>query len=268
MSVLASHWKILKEAAMKPISDRRTVLVTGGSRGLGRAIAEQFAADGYRVAVHFVRNRAAAEACLAALAGDDHVLVEGPIAKLEHARAVFASAAAQLGGVDVLINNAGVYFDHPPATTSADEWSRAWDEMIGVMLLGPAHLCHAAIAHMRVRGRGAIINISSRGAYRGEPDAPAYGAAKAGLNSLTQSLAVACAKHNISVYGIAPGWIETDMATPYLSGAAGDAIRNQSPLGRIAQPNEIARIALFLASDESAWMTGTIVDANGASYLH
>jgi NAD(P)-dependent dehydrogenase (short-subunit alcohol dehydrogenase family) len=253
---------------MSRAADRKTVLVTGGSRGLGRAIAEQFAADGYCVAVHFFRNRAAGEETLASLAGGGHVLVGGAIAAPREAQAVFVAAVAGLGAVDVLVNNAGVYFDHPPLATTLDEWARAWDEMLGAMLVGPAHLCHQAIGHMRTRGGGAIINISSRGAYRGEPDAPAYGAAKAGLNSFTQSLAVACAPEKIHVYGIAPGWIETDMATPYLTGAGGDAIRNQSPLARVARPEEIARIALFLAADESSWLTGTIVDANGASYLH
>jgi NAD(P)-dependent dehydrogenase (short-subunit alcohol dehydrogenase family) len=253
---------------MSASTNRRTVLVTGASRGLGRAIAAAFAADGYGVAVHGLKNRPAAEECLAALAGDGHALVEGPIAAPQEARAVFAAAVGKLGAIDVLVNNAGVYFDHSPLATSLDEWSRAWDEVIGVNLLAPAWLCHAAIEHMRRHGRGAIVNISSRGAYRGEPDAPAYGAAKAGLNSMTQSLAVACAPHNIHVYGIAPGWIDTDMAAPYLTGNTGDAIRNQSPLRRVAEPAEIARIALFLASEESSWMTGTIIHANGASYLH
>jgi NAD(P)-dependent dehydrogenase (short-subunit alcohol dehydrogenase family) len=257
---------------MNSSARRKTVLVTGASRGLGRAIAEQFAAGGYRVGVHCLQNRPAAEECLAALAGEGHALIEGPIAAANEARAVFAAAVEKLGRVDVLVNNAGIYFDHPPLTTSPDEWSRAWNEVIGVNLLAPAWLCHAAIEHMRAhargQGRGAIVNISSRGAYRGEPDAPAYGAAKAGLNSLTQSLAVACAPIGIDVYGIAPGWIRTDMATSYLEGPAGDAIRNQSPLGRVAEPAEIARIALFLASEDSSWMTGTIIHANGASYLH
>jgi NAD(P)-dependent dehydrogenase (short-subunit alcohol dehydrogenase family) len=251
----------------KSSSEPRTVLVTGASRGLGRAIAELFAADGYRVAVHFLKDRSAAEECLAELAGERHVLVDGPIATSSEARAVFTSAVEKLGRVNVLVNNAGIYFDHPPLATSPDEWSRAWNEVIGVNLLAPAWLCHAAIEHMRGQGRGSIVNISSRGAYRGEPDAPAYGAAKAGLNSLTQSLAVACAHVGIYVCGIAPGWIDTDMAAEYLAGPAGDAIRNQSPLRRVAEPWEIARIALFLASEESAWMTGTIIDANGATYF-
>jgi NAD(P)-dependent dehydrogenase (short-subunit alcohol dehydrogenase family) len=253
---------------MSEISDNKRVLVTGGSRGLGRAICELFAANGYRVAVHFNRNRDAAADCLESMAGEEHALVEGPISKPQQACEVFDKALERLGRIDVLINNAGVYFDHPPLTSTMDEWTRAWEEMLGAMLIGPAHLCHAAVAHMRETGGGAIINISSRGAYRGEPDAPAYGAAKAGLNSLSQSLAVACAPHGIYVYGIAPGWIETDMASPYLASAEGESIRKQSPLGRIARPEEIARIALFLASEESAWLTGTIIDANGASYLH
>jgi NAD(P)-dependent dehydrogenase (short-subunit alcohol dehydrogenase family) len=257
------------------VDQSKTVFVTGASRGLGRAIAEAFAADGYRVGVHCCHNRAAAEECLAALEGEGHALVQGQIASPAEARAVFADAVERMDAIDVLVNNAGVYFDHPPLATSPDEWAQAWDEMLGVNLLGPAWLSHAAISHFRARGalpagrksRGAIVNISSRGAYRGEPDAPAYGAAKAGLNSLTGSLAIACAPHAIHVYGIAPGWIETDMAAPYLAGEQGEAIRNQSPLRRVAEPAEIARIALFLASDESTWMTGSVIDANGASYL-
>src|SRR6476661_895680 len=122
---------------MKNSSSRReTVLVTGSSRGLGRAICQQFAASSYRVAVHCYRNRAAADETLRSLAGAGHAVVSGPIAAPGEARAVLASSVEQLGTVDVLVNNAGVYFDHPPLATSLDEWGRAWNEMLGAMLLG------------------------------------------------------------------------------------------------------------------------------------
>lgn len=116
-------------------------------------------------------------------------------------------------------------------------------------------------------GGGRIVNVSSRGAFRGEPDAPAYGASKAGLNSMSQSLARALAPHNIFVGVVAPGWVETDMAADYLNGENGDSIRAQSPLGRVAKPEEVAYAVLFLASDGAEFATGTIIDVNGASYL-
>jgi len=114
---------------------------------------------------------------------------------------------------------------------------------------------------------GKIINITSRGAFRGEPEAPAYGASKAGQNAMSQSLAKALAPFNIYVYAVAPGWVETDMSTEFLAGPEGENILKQSPLGRIAKPEEIASAVLFLASKDADYMTGSIIDINGASYL-
>jgi NAD(P)-dependent dehydrogenase (short-subunit alcohol dehydrogenase family) len=114
---------------------------------------------------------------------------------------------------------------------------------------------------------GRIVNVSSRGAFRGEPDHPAYGASKAGLNSMSQSLAQHLAPHGITVAAVAPGFVETDMAAPLLAGPEGDAIRGQSPLGRVATADEVADVVAFLASDRAVITTGAIVDANGASYL-
>jgi NAD(P)-dependent dehydrogenase (short-subunit alcohol dehydrogenase family) len=117
------------------------------------------------------------------------------------------------------------------------------------------------------RGGGRIIAVSSRGAFRGEPDAPAYAASKAGLNAMTQSLARALAPKNVLLYVVAPGWVETEMATAHLEGPDGDAIRAQSPLGRVARPQEVAAAVAFLACDDVEYMTGSIVDLFGASYL-
>jgi NAD(P)-dependent dehydrogenase (short-subunit alcohol dehydrogenase family) len=116
-------------------------------------------------------------------------------------------------------------------------------------------------------GGGRIINVSSRGAFRGEPRHPAYGASKAGLNAFGQSLARALAPHGITVTGVAPGYVATDMVTGLLSGPGGDAIRAQSPFGRVAQPAEIAAAVVYLASPEAEWASGAILDLNGASYL-
>jgi NAD(P)-dependent dehydrogenase (short-subunit alcohol dehydrogenase family) len=121
---------------------------------------------------------------------------------------------------------------------------------------------------MIAAGRGGrIVNVSSRGAFRGEPDHPAYGASKAGLNAMGQSLAQALAPHGISVATVAPGFVETDMAAEFLDGPRGDAIRAQSPWGRVARPEEVAAAVLFLASPEAEFVSGAILDLNGASYL-
>jgi NAD(P)-dependent dehydrogenase (short-subunit alcohol dehydrogenase family) len=115
--------------------------------------------------------------------------------------------------------------------------------------------------------QGKIVNISSRGAFRGEPDHPAYAASKAGLNAMSQSLAVALGKFNITVGVVAPGFVETDMAAPYLQSEAGEMVKKQSPLNRVATPEEVARLVAVFASEGLEFMTGGIVDLNGASYL-
>ena len=123
------------------------------------------------------------------------------------------------------------------------------------------------VEHMMQRNRGKIVNISSRGAFRGEPEAPAYGASKAGLNSFSQSMAQSLAPHNIFVYVVAPGFVQTEMVAELLSGPDGEAIRKQSPLGRVVNTDEVANTVLFLASEGTDYLTGCIVDVNGASYL-
>jgi NAD(P)-dependent dehydrogenase (short-subunit alcohol dehydrogenase family) len=112
-----------------------------------------------------------------------------------------------------------------------------------------------------------VVNVSSRGAFRGEPETPAYGASKAGLNAMSQSMAQALAPHGVFFYVVAPGFVETDMADALLRGPEGDGIRSQSPLGRVATPEEVAKTVVFLASEAPDFMTGAIVDVNGASYL-
>jgi NAD(P)-dependent dehydrogenase (short-subunit alcohol dehydrogenase family) len=136
-----------------------------------------------------------------------------------------------------------------------------------VNLFGPANLCYWAAQHMIEQGGGRIVNVSSRGAFRGEPDAPAYGASKAGLNAMSQSLAKALAPHGVFVCVVAPGFVETDMASSSLEGPEGDSIRAQSPLNRVARADEVARAVLFLSSEGTEFLTGCIVDVNGASYL-
>ena len=246
---------------------RRAVLVTGASRGIGRACAVAFAATGARVAVHYRSGAGAAAETLGLLDGDGHVSLPADLGSPDEVRTLVDGAAEALGGLDVLVNNAGVYVGSPVASCSYAEWRAAWAQTLATNLTGAADAIYCAVPHLRARGGGAIVNVSSRGAFRGEPDHPAYGASKAGLNALGQSMAVALAPYGIRVATVAPGFTETEMAAPYLEGERGDAIRAQSPLGRVATPEEVAAVVVFLASEEAAFTTGTIVDVNGASYL-
>ncbi len=247
--------------------DNEAVLVTGASRGIGRAIAIAFAAEGARVAVHYGSNRAEAERTLAAMAGDGHVLLAAEMADADAVRTLVDSAAARLGGLDVLVNNAAIYRKAAPDSTDFDTWTKNWRDTLSVNLEGPAHACFAAARHMLAAGGGRIVNISSRGAFRGEPEAPAYAASKGGLNALTQSLAKRLGAHGVLLYAVAPGWVDTDMAAAHLGGAEGAERRAESPLGRVARPADVAATVLFLASREAEFLTGGIVDVNGASYL-
>ena len=245
----------------------RRVLVTGGSRGIGRAVVEAFAAAGDRVAVHHRASRAAAEHLRDVLPGDGHVVVGADLADPEQVRRAVDAAAQALGGLDVVVNNAGVFTAHPPLTTHYDDWQRAWAETLAVNLVGAANVTFCAVPHLVAGGGGSIVNVSSRGAFRGEPDCPAYGASKAGLNAFGQSMALALAPRGISVSTVAPGFVETDMAREVLDGPDGDAVRAQSPFGRVAHPEEVAAAVLWLASEEARFASGTILDVNGASYL-
>ncbi|MER0445516.1 SDR family oxidoreductase [Streptomyces sp. Edi4] len=247
---------------------RRRVLVSGASRGLGRALAQAFADHGDTVAVHFGARREEAEQTLASLAGTGHVLAGGDLSTPQGARTVAETASEGLGGIDVLVNNAAVNLPHPLATTSYEDWAAAWQSHVCVNLLATANLSHLAARRMIEQGTGGrIINVGSRGAFRGEPDHPAYGATKAAVHALGQSLAVHLAPYGIGVASVAPGFFETERVAHRLSGAEGEAIRAQSPFGRVATPQEIASAALWLASPAAEWASGTVLDLNGASYL-
>ncbi len=245
--------------------DGRKVLVTGASRGIGRAVAVAFAAQGDRVAVHHRASPAAAQATVAALAGGGHVTVRADLADPAAVRAMVDAAAEALGGLDVLVNNAGVYVGHPILESTYEQWQQAWRRVLDVNLIGAANTTWCAVRHMRAGGR--IVNVSSRGAFRGEPDHPAYGASKAGLNSMGQSLAQALGGTGITITTVAPGFVETEMAAEFLDGPDGDRIRAQSPLGRVARADEVAAAVLYLASPAAEFATGAVLDLNGASYL-
>ncbi len=247
--------------------DGRAVLVTGASRGIGQAVAQAFAEHGDRVGVHYGRSAGLAADVLASLPGGGHVAVQADLADHAAVRRMVDEAASALGGLDVLVNNSGIYTPHRIAEVSYEQWQAAWQQTLAVNLTGAANVTWCAVRQMIPRGGGRIVNVSSRGAFRGEPGQPAYGASKAGLNAFGQSLARDLASHGIAVTTVAPGFVDTDMAAGSLAGPAGDAIREESPFGRVATASEIAAAVLYLASGPAEWASGSILDLNGASYL-
>ncbi|MEU7294880.1 SDR family oxidoreductase [Streptomyces exfoliatus] len=253
---------------MNVTASGRRVLVSGAARGLGRAVARAFASNGDRVAVHFGSREEEARTTLASLEGSGHTLVGGDLAEPAGAVAVVDAAAEALGGIDVLVNNAAVNIRHPLAETPYEEWVAVWQRHVAVNLLATAHLSHLAARRMIDQGGGGrIVNIGSRGAFRGEPDHPAYGATKAAVHALGQSLAVSLAPHGIAVASVAPGFFATERVAPRVAGPEGEAIRAQSPFGRVGSAEEIAAAVLWLASPAAEWSSGTILDLNGASHL-
>jgi NAD(P)-dependent dehydrogenase (short-subunit alcohol dehydrogenase family) len=246
--------------------DGAVALVTGASGAIGSVVARELAAAGATIAAQYLANQARADATVAALPPGRHVAVAADLTDAEQVRALVDEVVSRLDRIDVLVNVAGVHRPHPVLATSYDDWQAAWRTTLETNLLGPANLVHQVVPHMVAAGGGRIVNISSRGAFRGEPDHPAYGASKAGLNNLAGSMARALAPYGIHVTTIAPGLMDTDTADPPLTA---DELRSRaaSPLNRAGDPVEIARLVVFLASPGTEYLTGAIVDLNGASYL-
>jgi 3-oxoacyl-[acyl-carrier protein] reductase len=250
---------------MNSVQAGRGILITGASRGIGRATAVAFAQRGDRVAIHHRDSGDKAERLRAELPGEGHLVVQADLSQPTAIAAMVSRAAGALGGIDVLVNNAAQYSPHPIAEVSYEEWQAQWRATVEVNLLGAANVTYCAVKHMKPGGR--IVNVSSRGAFRGEPRMPAYGASKAGLNAMGQSLAVALAPLGIAVATVAPGFVETDMSNADLKSPRGPEIRAQSPFNRVARAEEVAAAIAWLASPEAEWASGTILDLNGASYL-
>lgn len=245
----------------------KIVLITGASRGIGRAAARLFATSGARIVVHYRQDSDAAKETLASLDGDGHCAIAADVSDPDQVASLIDESTERMGGLDVVVNNAGIGAHHIVGEVSYAEWQQAWQRILATNLLGPANLSFCAANYMMHNGGGRIVNVSSRGAFRGEPKQPAYGASKAGLNAMGQSLAQALAPHGVFVYTVAPGFVQTDLAAARLAGPDGDAIRAQSPLNRVARPEEVARAVVMLAIEAPDFMTGCIVDVNGASYL-
>lgn len=252
---------------MKNILENEIILVTGSSRGIGKSIALTLSEAGAKIIVHFTKNPTAAEETLKQLGKNGLFAVKADLRNKEEIYSMVEAIEKKAVRIDVLVNNAAAHCNMKPLENSFETWYNDWEQTIASNLTGTACLSYLVSKLMLKNGGGRIINISSRGAFRGEPEAWAYGASKAGLNSLGQSMAKALAPQNIFVFTIAPGFVSTEMSKKILEGPQGDEIRNQSPFGRVAQPGEIAKIVLFFAGEAPEFMTGCIVDINGASYL-
>ncbi len=245
----------------------KVVLITGASRGIGRETAILFAQVGATVIINYRSNESAATEVLEKIGIEKHMKICADMSDPDALEAMIDKVIKKYGKIDVLVNNAGIFVSHPIDKVDFDTWQHTWKQTLDVNLIGIANLSFLVAQYMMKKKSGCIINVSSRGAFRGEPECTAYGASKGGLNSLSQSMAKALGKYNISVTAVAPGFVETEMAIPTLESEKGDFIKNESPFRRVASPIEVAHTIVFLAKEESKFLTGGIVDINGASFL-
>lgn len=247
------------------MAEGRVVLVTGAQQGIGRGMAEAFAAAGYDVAINWIDDEPAAQSVAEAVRahGRDALLIQADIGRLSEIRGMVDQVTAWKNRLDVLVNNAGVYPRVPFLEMSEAEW----DLVVDVNLKGTNFCAQSAAWAMIDRGiQGAIINLSSR-AMGGAPLGVHYAATKAGVVGLTRSMALALAPYKVRVNAIAPGL--TDTAQPRYGNTEAEIqeMARATPLGRMGQPEDIARLGVFLASDDASWITGQVYHINGGSYM-
>ena len=245
----------------------QTVLVTGASRGIGRAIARHAAAAGARVAAQYLERQDAVKELESAW--DDGRLVgfQADLADPHACERLFRDAAEHFGGINVLVNNAGVAI-RTPLDAPLQTWSDAWDLTMHVNLRAPELLSRLAIEHFRPRGGGRIINIASRAAFRGDlAEYMTYAASKAGLVALTRSIARHCGKDGVRAFVVAPGFVRTDMAQDFIDEYGEAYLLEGVATNRLTEPDDVAPLVVFLASGLADHATGTTVDVNAASYV-
>lgn len=245
----------------------KTVLVTGASRGIGRAIVEQMTEAGAHVAAHYFTNEERAKE-LSRPFPDAISLFQADLAQPKACGRLFDEVVQRHGRVDVLVNNAGVAISMPPRM-DLDEWTKAWDLTIGVNLRAAELLCRKAILHFRERGGGRIINIASRAAFRGDtPEYMTYAASKGGLVALTRSIARGFGEEGVRAFVIAPGFVRTDMAQDFIDLYGEDYALRGVATERLTEPSDVAPTVVFLASGLADHATGATIDINAASYVH
>jgi len=244
------------------------ILVTGASRGLGKAIATKLAEAGATIAVHYNKNMNEAES-LAQVLGNESKAFQADLSDPGEAVKLFERVVLELGSIEILINNAGIA---EPASIDLvqEEWDVLWQKTMTVNLHSPAILSKKAVQHfIQKKASGRIINISSRAAYRGETaDYLAYASSKAGLVALTRSIAKSFGKKGVKAFNIAPGFVRTDMAKAFMSQYGEDHAKGDIALERLTEPKDLAPLITFLASGMADHATGSTFDINAGSYLH
>lgn len=244
----------------------RTALVTGASSGIGREIARAYARRGMRVAVHYHRSETGAQETLAGMEGEGHILLQADVADPEAVRGLVERTLTAFGRLDVLVNNAGIFEETPFDMPDFTEWQTGWKRVLDTNLMSAVHATYCALPAMKRQGKGKIINVASRSAFRAETEAPAYAVSKAGMVNLTRCLARAEAKNGILAYCIAPGFVETAMARDGMATRAAQ-ITADIPLGRIASVEDVAGVAVFFASDAADYLTGIAIPVAGGSWF-
>jgi acetoacetyl-CoA reductase len=237
----------------------KIALVTGGTRGIGRAIVERLKADGFRVAAGYAGNEEAAKTCAQEL---DVMIVKGNVGQFEDCARAVKEVEAELGPIDVLVNNAGITRDAMLHKMTPEQWN----EVIYVNLASIFNMSRQVIEGMRTRGFGRIINISSINGQKGQMGQTNYSAAKAGVIGFTKALAQETASKGITVNAIAPGYIDTEMVSA-VPQAVLDKIIGAIPVGRLGKAEEIAACVAFLARDDAGFITGATITANGGQYF-
>ena len=241
-------------------SDGRVSLITGGSRGIGKAIALQFANQGVQVAVNYLSNRAAADEVVKLIEGQGSsaITVQGDVTKREDVERIFTTTTETLGPVEILVNNAGIISDSLLMRMSDDDWDSVID-----LDLRSIFLCTREAIRTMLRNRwGRIINIGSVVGLRGNSGQANYAAAKAGMVGFTQSIAKEVASRNITVNCVAPGYVETDIVED-LPKELKQSIMDRVPIGRFGYPEEIAGMVGFLASEAASYVTGQAIAVDG-----
>ncbi len=245
----------------------QVVLVTGASRGIGRAIALRLGEAGATVAVHYRRQEEEAEH-VAKEAGNGSLPFQANLADPEATRQLFACVRDTYGRVHGLVNNAGIA-RYAPLDGPVEQWLQAWEETMAVNLRAAGILCREAVLHFQEAGGGRIVNISSRAAFRGDtPEYLAYGVSKAGMLNLTRTIARYMGKQNIVAFTVAPGFVRTDMARDFMDMYGEEIALSDIALNRLTEPDDIAPTVVFLLSGLADHATGTTIDINAGSYVH